>query len=77
MTFFEILENPFAFSIITALVAGIITFAYMKTIEEDSEVINKSTFKVAFIVFVVNLIFMFTMKTSIGTEPVLTEPYGR
>jgi xanthine/uracil/vitamin C permease (AzgA family) len=77
MTFFEILENPFAFSTITALVAGIITFAYMKTIEEDSEIIKKSTFKVTFIVLIVNLIFTFAMKSSLGSEPVLTEPYGR
>jgi hypothetical protein len=72
---FEILENPFVFAIVTAAVAAIITFAYMKTIEGDQTVVNKSTFKVAFIVFVVNLATMFLIKNAGGADEISTEPF--
>jgi hypothetical protein len=72
---FEILENPFVFAIVTAAVAAVITFAYMKTIEGDQAVVNKSTFKVAFVVFAVNLAAMFLIKNTGGTDEISTEPF--
>jgi hypothetical protein len=72
---FEMLENPFVFAIVTAAVAAVITFAYMKTIESDQAVVNKSTFKVAFVVFAVNLAAMFLIKNTGGTDEISTEPF--
>lgn len=76
MYMFEILENPFVFAAVTAALAAIITFAYMKTIEPSSDAVNKSTFRVAFVVFVVNLGAMFLLKRAGGgVDEISTEPF--
>jgi len=74
---FEILENPFVFAAVTAALASVITFAYMKTVEPDSDAVNKATFRVAFVVFVVNLGAMFVLKqvASGGADEISTEPF--
>lgn len=74
---FEILENPFVFAIATAALAAAITFAYMKTVESDANAVNKATFRVAFVVFVVNLGAMFVLKQvrTGGIDEISTEPF--
>lgn len=76
MTLKDVLENPLGFATATALIAAIITYAYLKTITEDAETINKSTFKVAFVVFIVNVAVMYFIKSP-SKEAIKTEPFMR
>jgi hypothetical protein len=76
MTTTDFLSNPYLFSLTAALLAAVLTFGYLKTIEADPDRTMKNTFKVFTVVFIANLtltLFIQDSKESLSTEPFLAD----
>lgn len=67
----SILQQPLAFTVLAAVSAAIITWAYTRTIETDEAKVNKAVAKVLVLVLVVvgTLQYLSHQREPISTDP--------
>ena len=68
----QMMSNPLVFATAAALLAAVLTFGYLKTVEPDDAKVQKATFKVFLVVFVANLVLLLLVNQR---EKVATVPW--